>query len=473
MNPLAYRKLLNALGPDLAIVGADSPEHYHRDWTASAAVVPAVVVRPRSTDDVSRTLSLCNELGLPVVPQGGRTGLVRGAMPDPESVVVSLDRMRPEMQLDPIGQRVTVGAGMTLAEVQSLAIENGMSFPVDFGARGSCQIGGMLATNAGGMQVLRYGMIRKQVLGLEAVLADGSVVGSISGLEKNNAGLNLEQLLIGSEGTLGIITRAVLRLVPQDRARCVAMLSVPSVAAAMKVLSRLRQLRLEVNAFEAMWPGYYAYACRVTYDQPLAPHDGLQILIEITGNEDGALFDGLLNALEPLMEDSTVTDAVVAQSEAQADALWEIREANEALTTRYPQIVSFDISLAVRDIEGFVAEWRKSIADIVEGAELICFGHLGDGNLHLAVLSQRRFSASELQETKYVTLSAVGRRGGSISAEHGIGRDKLPYLGLSRTAAEIRAMRSIKAALDPRWILNPDAMLPREMPKSLSEIVFS
>lgn len=452
-------RLLSLLGPDIAKPGPESDPRFHRDWTAQNVVVPQAVVLPRTTEDVSATLDLCDRLGVPVVPQGGLTGLVGGAMPTCDCVVINLTRLSQPPLIDVAACTATVGAGTTLQTLQNAAAAHDLTFPVDFGARGSCQLGGMIATNAGGVHVLHYGMMRAQVLGLEAVLADGTVVSSMNPLVKNNTGYDLRHLFIGSEGTLGVITRATLRLVPTQPARAVALLRVADVDAAHQLLAQLTTQGPDLNAFEAMWPSYYAYACDVTGTAPLPQGDGITLVVETSGYEAIGLEEALLEALEPAMECGLIKDAVLAQSEAQAQEFWDIRETNEALPVHFPWLLGFDVSLPAREMQGFVQRCEAEIAAAIPTARALCFGHLGDGNLHLAITGATPEDSGRL---KALVLGIVGQLGGSISAEHGVGTDKLAYLGLTRSEAEIDTMRRIKRALDPNGILNPGKLFSKD-----------
>ena len=452
-------QLTRALGPDVVIPGAESDTRFRRDWTARAEVMPLAVVLPRTTEEVSTALRLCNAAAVPVIPQGGMTGLVGGAMPSLGSVAVNLARMAPPPEIDTLAGTATVSAGTILQTLQDAAAKRGLSFPVDFGARGSCQVGGMIATNAGGVQVLQHGMTRAQVLGLEAVLADGTVLSAMNPLIKNNTGYDLKQLFIGSEGTLGIITRAILQLVPAHPARAVALLRVADLAAAYGLLERFRRGDVPLNAFEAMWPEYYAFACDVTGSSPLPQGQGLTLLAETTGQDAGALQEALLAALEPAMEDGNIKDAVLSQTEAQAQDFWNIREANEALPTKYPGMLGFDVSLPRTRMQDFIEACSRALGDRPSSEPLLIFGHLGDGNLHIGVPDPERVGRGRYW-VKSVVLETVGHLGGSISAEHGIGTDKRAYLGLTRSAEEIETMRRIKRALDPKGILNPGKLLP-------------
>jgi len=452
-------RLIAALGADRVQRGADSEPRFHRDWTANAPTVPLAVVLPRDTGEVSRALALCHAACVAVVPQGGLTGLVGGAQPQVDAVVINLSRMNAAPQIDAVARVATVQAGVTLQALQEAAEAAGLMFPVDFGARGSCQVGGAISTHAGGVQVLRFGMMRAQVLGLEAVLADGEVIDSMNALMKNNTGHDLKQLFIGTEGTLGIVTRAVLRLVERPAGRCVALARVRDLDAAYQVLRRLGRVLPSLTAFEAMWPDYYAYAVQVLGDAPLPADDGLTLLIELQGPDPRDDDERLAGELGVLMEAGTVADAVLAQSEAQCARFWALREANAELMRHFSRLSGYDVSIAAGATEAFVARCRAALAALSPQIRLLCFGHLGDGNLHLVVATDAAPCVAAAQVKRCVH-DSVGAFHGSISAEHGIGRDKRDDLGITRNAAEIALMRRLKAALDPSNILNPGKLLP-------------
>ena len=456
---MILKLLKSALPDDVVIAGPGSDPRYHRDWTASEPVVPVAVVTPRNAEEVSIALKLCNQEEIPVVPQGGMTGLVGGAMPLADAVVINMSKLTFPIEIDTVSNTATVGAGTVLQTLQEAAAEAGLLFPVDFGARGSCQIGGMIATNAGGIQVLRYGMIRSQVLGLEAVLADGTIVSSMNPLVKNNTGYDLRQLFTGSEGTLGIITRVILRLVPAPSSRAVALVRVGSVDAAFALLANMRREGVELNAFEAMWPNYYAFACSVAEAEPLPCGAGLTLLIETVGEDAENLHSNLENSLGRELQNGLLEDAVISRSEKQAETFWKIREANESLPSRFSSIIGFDISLPAKNIREFMDANYQMLQRKYPNANLLCFGHIGDCNLHLAVASNEgeEFDHSWIKGT---VLGLTGEFGGAISAEHGIGADKLEFLNLTRSQSEIDLMLKIKRALDPQGILNPDKLFP-------------
>jgi len=437
---------------------ADIEPRFFTAYNELPGVRPRALVRPRSVDEVSRTLALCTRLGQPVVPQGGLTGLARGAVALGGEVVLSMERFAGIDALDAAAGTITVRAGTPLQAVQEAADAAGFTFGVDLGARGSCQIGGALATNAGGTRAIRYGMMREQVLGLEAVLADGTVVSSMNRMLKNNAGYDLKQLFIGSEGTLGVITRAVLRLHPKLAEPATALCRVADYDAVVRLWDRVRALP-DVVSFEAMWPAFYRYVANRTPGvvAPFAADDGFAVLIECATSAPGG---DARQALETCLADGfdagLVDDAALATSARQARDLWTLREglAIDAL----PHLVNFDVSLPTGELGAFTQHCEAALR--ARWPDIVClfFGHVGDGNVHIGVSHAGPDAASEaeLDEVVYAVVRAMG---GSISAEHGIGVLKRPYLGHTRSDAEIAVMRRLKDALDPRHILNPGKVL--------------
>lgn len=450
--------LVAALGDTLVTRAAEIDPRYFTAYNEPAGVRPRALVRPRSVDDVSRTLALCTRLGQPVVPQGGRTGLARGAVALGGEIVLSMERFAGVESIDAAAGTMTVRAGTPLQTVQEAADAAGFTFGVDLGARGSCQIGGMLATNAGGTRAIRYGMMREQVLGLEAVLADGTVVSSMNRMLKNNAGYDLKQLFIGSEGTLGVVTRAVLRLHPKLAAPATALCHVQGYDAVVGLWNRLRALP-EIVSFEAMWPAFYDYVARHTPGvvAPFAGDGGFAVLIECATSAPGGDARAVLEAgLADAIDAGLVDDAALATSERQARDLWTLREglAIDAL----PHLVNFDVSLPTGEL-GLFAE-RCEVALRAAWPDIVClfFGHVGDGNVHIGVSldGMRDADADAIDRCVYAVVRDMG---GSVSAEHGIGMLKRAYLAHTRSEAEIGLMRRLKAALDPAGVLNPGKVL--------------
>ena len=401
---------------------------YLTDWTRVRRGMPVAVELPRTTEDVARILKDCHAAGQAVVPQGGMTGLAGGAVPSEGDVCLSLERMTGIESIDQPSATMIVRAGTTLQVVQEAAAENGFEFSLDMGSRGSCQIGGVIATNAGGIRVIQSGTAREQVLGLEVVLADGTVLDSMNQMIKNNTGYDLKQWFIGSEGTLGVITRAVLRLrAPRKRAET-ALCALTDYDAALQLL---HALRVDLSAFEVMWEDFFEFGAKTS---PFNRRYPLYALVETTGS---ALADRL---------DGVVADAVIAYSAAETRAFWDIREAVALFPERLDHPQNFDVSLPI----GRIGEFVDELKGLFPGS--FFFGHIGDSNLHVTVDGN--------SEVDHAIYSLVERYRGSISAEHGIGFLKREFLRCSRSEAEIRAMWAIKKALDPKGILNPGKVLP-------------
>lgn len=456
----------NALLPRLREVlgntvttGADiSPQHF-TDWTGHAPCRPLAVISPATTDAVSIALHLCNEHHVPVVPQGGRTGLSGGAIPTGDSVVISLARMIADPVVDRPSRTLTCSAGMTLAQIQMAAEEAGLRYPVDIGSRDSCQIGGTMATNAGGNTVIRHGMTRNRVLGLEVVLATGKILDLMHPFIKNNAGYDLKQVFVGSEGTLGIITRAILRLAAPLHEVTTALLAFDSYDDLITTVNALQDSQLEVEAFEAMWRDFYCTSCGWMHlaTPPIAPEYPLYAVTQLEGSADQ-----VEAALGTLYEANHIRDVVIATSTAQAHALWKIREATAEFPTRITPI-NFDISLPVGRIGQFAEEIRARLQSRWPTCDLLVFGHVADSNLHMTV-DQDSLPADDRaeQDVDEIVYRHVHDYGGSISAEHGIGLLKREYLHYCASENTIDTMRTIKHALDPNGILNPGKIIAFE-----------
>lgn len=447
--------LVQTLGADSVQTGDAIPARHYTDWSGTAPVRPLALVRPRSTAEVSALLALCSEHRVPVVPQGGLTGLAGAAVPCAHGVAVSLDRMHSIESVDVRAATLTVQAGATLQAVQDAAIAHGLQFGADFGARGSCHIGGAIATNAGGNGVLQYGMLREQVLGLEVVLADGTVLPMLRPMLKNNTGYDLKHFFIGAEGTLGVVTRAVLRLRPLPAARATALVALPGFDAALALLGRLQaRFTGALSAFELMWRDFVEASLR--WQQLRDPFDTAYpflALIDVGGADALQLQAALEMVLGEAMEAGEALDAAIAQSDGQARALWKIREATAELPVHMHPPINFDVSLPQADIGRFAADCRAALDLRWPGHHTVFFGHVGDGNLHLS--TDARTVDGQEAAVEAVVYALVADFHGSVSAEHGIGLHKKPYLGASRTPAELAAMRAIKNALDPLHLLNP------------------
>jgi FAD/FMN-containing dehydrogenase len=417
-----------------------------------------VIVRPASTDEVAAVLALCYARGQRVVTHGGRTGLAGGAYADASEIVLSLERMAKIEEIDSIGQTAQVQAGATLEAVHSAAAAQDLLYPVDLGAKGSATIGGTIATNAGGNHVIRWGMTRQNVLGLEAVLSDGTVVQAMNRLLKNNTGYDLKHIFAGSEGTLGVVTRAVLRLVPAPRSQSVAFLSVGSFAAVLELLARSRRL-LTLSSFEVMWRDYYELmAASGTGRRPVAPGQPFYVLIETLGyNEklDSSLFSEFL---EGAQEANLIADGVSATSGQQATDLWHVREGSEVIVREMSPFVSFDISVDVRHANSFVERAHAALShQFGTAVRTVTLGHLGDNNLHLAVHIGPGTLERELDVERCV-YDIVREFGGALTAEHGVGRFRREFLPEHVSVGALETMGRIRDALDPHHLLNREVL---------------
>lgn len=424
---------------------------------------PRVVLRPKTTAEIAAALRLCHEARQSVVPWGGRTGLVEGARAD-GAVALSLERMNRIEEIDTNGATMTVEAGCILQTVCEAAEEKDMFFPLDLGARGSATIGGNIATNAGGNRVIRYGMMRELVLGIEAVLADGTILSSLNHLIKNNAGYDLKQLFIGSEGTLGVVTRAVLRLRPKPLTQNMAFLAVDEFASLPRILRNVeRGLGGTLSAFEVLWEDFYTLVTTPPANgrTPVPHGHPYYVLIESLGGDPEDDANRFERALAAELENGDIADAAIAKSKAECDRLWALRDDVMQVVRNYP-IFTFDVSLRIGDMESFVADVRADLLARWPAATMMVFGHLGDGNLHL-IPGVGDCSPEAHHAVEDIIYGRLRRCGGSVSAEHGIGLEKRAYLTYSRTPEEIAVMRTLKHALDPHDILNPGKIFG-EMP---------
>jgi FAD/FMN-containing dehydrogenase len=414
-----------------------------------------VLVRPASTEQVAAVLRLCHARGQTVVAHGGLTGLVNGADADRGDIILSLEAMTTIERVDVAGRSLRAQAGVKLGAVQRAAEDHGLVFPLDLGARDSATVGGNISTNAGGLRVLRYGMMRNLVLGIEAVLADGTVLTSLNRMLKNNAGYDLKQLFIGSEGTLGVVTRAELRLVSRTRSQETLLAACPSFDGLVDVLNRLDSgLGGQLAAFEALWGNYYDYntAPPAANLPPLARGAPFYAIAETLGGDPETDRARLETVLGEALEAGSLSDVTLANSEHERRAIWNIREDVWQVKNIAP-LLTFDVSLPIETMKDYADHVTDSVRAFAGDNRSFIFGHLADGNLHIAVAAgDDAATRARVEELVYRPLAAIG---GSVSAEHGIGLEKRAYLPLSRSAAEISTMRLLKNALDPKGILNP------------------
>lgn len=454
-----------ALGEQAVLQGEALEPRYRKAYFAAEpeAVQPLAVVRPRCVDEVATVLRLCHQFRQPLVTQGGMTGLSGGALPNTGELILSLALLRGIEEIDEMAGTMTLLAGTPLQEAQEAAAARGFMVAIDLGARGTCQIGGNLATNAGGNRVIRYGMAKQQALGLEAVLADGTVISSLNKMLKNNAGYDLKQLFLGSEGTLGVITRAVLKLEPLPNCVQTAFCAVDSYAKVVGLLRHAqRRLSGRLSAFETLWADYYEFVTRRLPGQrePLPSGSPFYVLLDLQGSDgerDGELF-GLM--LEEALAEGLISDAVIASSEKETQSLWKLRDAPGEFPSVWPGLVSFDVSLPIGSIGPFVEALAPLFDTRFPGCEYVHFGHVGDSNLHVCIATPQ-LPAADLPEQaiKDCLYDLLRDFGGCVSAEHGIGSYKTEYLAHSRSPAEIALMRTLKLALDPHQLLNPGRVL--------------
>lgn len=455
-------RLAAILGPGSVLEDEAIGAHYRTDVSGKYKSRPACLVKPRTAEEVAAIIRAASEHAVPVTVVGGQTGTVGSAVPADGGIALSLERMNRVVEIDPLSMTMTVEAGCILQIAQEAAEAQGALLPLDLGARGSATIGGVIGTNAGGNRVLRWGMMRDMVIGLEAVLADGSIVSSLTKMLKDNAGYNWKHLIIGSEGTLGIVTRAVLRLRPLPRSRQTGLIATASFTQAITALRRLEVgLSGRLSSFELMWEDFYAAMSAAQLAQrprPMALGHGFYALAEAMGGDEETDLAQFEQQLMGLMEEGIVTDAVIAQSVREREALWAVREDMAPGLGPLRPFASYDVSMGVGDMPRFVQEARANMAQAVPDAQILFYGHAGDGNLH-AIVSAGQMDAGLQRRFDTAIFDAVRTVGGSIAAEHGIGVSRAPYLRWTRSDSELKLMRTLKLALDPQDILNRGKLL--------------
>ncbi|MGB4860450.1 MAG: FAD-binding oxidoreductase [Dokdonella sp.] len=443
--------------PDLRVLtDAADLEHYGRDWTRRWVPAPLAIALPTSIDEVQQIVRWASQHRIGLVPSGGRTGLSGGAVAANGELVVSFERMNKVLGFDAVDRTLTVQPGVVLESVQRAAESHGLRYPVDFGARGSCAIGGTIATNAGGIRVIRHGMTRQWIAGLKVVTANGELLDFNRSLVKNNSGYDLRQLMIGSEGTLGLIVEATLILVDAPPPSQVMLFAVPAMDVLMDVFATCRS-RLSLSAFEFFTDRALHHVVAHGAQKPFAEDHPYYVVCEFDA-ADEAQQNAALEVFEHCVEQGWASDGVVAQSDAQAAALWRLRDGiTDSIATYRPY--KNDVSVRVSVVPAFLHDAEDLLAREYPDFEVVWFGHIGDGNLHISVLKPAGTSDDDfLKQCEHVTkllCHCLEKHGGSISAEHGIGLVKKPYLGSTRSAAEIEWMRAIKHVLDPLGIMNP------------------
>lgn len=462
-------RLAGIVGHGGVLTDPDLMASYTVDWTGRWRGQAALVVRPTSTEQVAAVVAICAAAGMAMIPQGGNTGLVGGAVPgalpagavpdlaSPLPVVISLVRLDRLEPVDVEAAQVTVGAGVTLGSLQRHLASSGtgLAFGVDLGPRDTATIGGMVATNAGGIHVIRYGGMRQQVAGIEAVLADSSVIARLDGLTKDNTGYDLAGLFTGSEGTLAIVTSLRLRLIPALTFRVTALIGMDDTATAVSLVARMRRDLRSLQAAELFYRDGLELVCRhASLNHPLTRWWPAYLLVECAGDDDS-----VLDELAGFIERAGVPDeaAAVAIDPAARAQLWALRDGHTDVVNGFGQPPhKFDVSLPTAALAAFVGMVGATVAEVAPSATLVLWGHVGDGNLHVNVIGL----APDDDIVDDAVLRLVASMGGSISAEHGIGRAKIHWIGLTRSAGDLRAMRAIKAALDPNGLFNPGVLLP-------------
>ncbi len=473
VTPAILEGLRAIVGDKGLIVDEAGKEPFVRDWRGVLSGNAAVVVRPGSTEEVSKVVKLCHDNGIAIVPQAGNTGLMGGATPYPShaGIVLSVGRMNRVIEVDTVGYSMTVEAGCVLQTLQETAASHDRFFPLSLGAQGSCMIGGNLSTNAGGVQVLRYGNARNLVLGLEVVLPNGDIWNGLRSLKKDNTGYDLKHVFMGAEGTLGIITRAVLKLWPAPKDVATAWLAVRDPKAAIEILSEAHSASEDnVGSCELMNRAGTDMVLRniPNVQDPLKADTDWFLLLEWSSSRpraDGA--EGMSEKMEQFladqMEAGRVLDAVIAQNEAQARNMWVIRESVAPASRAEGPGLSYDVSVSVSRVPAFIEQGMKAVYDILPSIRPYPLGHIGDGNIHFSFMGPKGMDRDTLRQYSPAITRAVNDlvrdMGGSISAEHGIGIEKIDELAHYRSRIELDTMRSIKRALDPKNIMNPGKIL--------------
>lgn len=449
-------KFIEILGENGVIYGEDV-EKRAGDWAGQTICGANAILRPQTTQEISQILEICNANNIKIVPAGGLTGLVHGAEAKKDEIQISFERMNKVISIDPIGKTMLVEAGCPLQKVHEVANEQGLMFAVDLGARGSCTIGGNISTNAGGNQVIRYGMMREQILGLEAVLANGTIISSLNSLLKNNAAYDLKQLFIGSEGTLGLITKAVLRLHAKPISQNTAMVSLNNFADLKLFFQNISNaFGGSLSSFEVLWGEYYELLTQKSkrHNPPISIGAPFYAIVETQGFDTQKDSEFFMEVFEKIIEDGGIEDAIICQNKAQREQIWAIREDILGLFELLSPLATFDVSMPINDMEKYIEQLKTSIkTEIGEQAEVIVWGHMGDCNLHIIISPKKDIETcrKQIENLVYSPLKALN---GSISAEHGIGLEKRDYLSISRNESEIQLMKLLKSTLDPNGILN-------------------
>jgi len=453
--------LVSICGPQAVLDQEALLERYHHIWKMDQPLQAVAVVLPASTQEVAAILQLCNQLKQEVVVHGGLTNLVGGTETQPHQLVLSLERMNTIEEVDPISKTLTAQAGVIIENLIDAAAERDLMLPLNFGAKGSAQIGGALATNAGGLRVFRFGMTRQLVLGLEYVLPDGRIVSSLKKIIKDNSGYDLKQLLIGSEGTLGIITKVVLRLTQAPKTRSSALVGVQNYAKVLDLLKHLdKGLGGTLSGFELMWQ--HTFETMTTppsiHTAPLPKDYPYYVFIETMGNDPENDFLRLETLITEALETDIILDGVLAQTQRELNTIWQIREDVSVLAAQAQDDQHFDISLPIPKIGSIIDSIKQELRALSFVDRIFTFGHVADGNIHF-IIGKKQNSPEIIKAINEVVYRQLKENNGSVSAEHGIGLHKKDYLNTSKSEVEIAIMKQLKALFDPHQILNPKRII--------------
>ena len=454
-------ELIKELGDHKVLYGDAIADRYVHIWKMDERLHAKAVLLPQTTQDVATIAKICHSHNQPIVVHGGLTNLVGSTETNIKEVVISMEKMNRIEEVDPMSRTCTVQAGVVLEAVQESADSHHLLFPLNFGAKGSSQVGGFISTNAGGLRVFRFGMTRNLVLGLEAVLADGTIISSIKKIIKDNSGYDIKQLFIGSEGTLGIITKATLKLVEKPKSRVCAFAAIDSYESVVSFLKFMdQQFAGMLSGYELIWNStYQAMTSEASgVKPPLGPDYPYYVLVEGLGSDQLADQAKMMTCLEVAMENGLIVDAVPAQSSSDVEWFFRIREDVHVLKSQCTIDQHFDISLPIPLIGDFFANAEKALYNLSGVQKVFLFGHIADGNIHIIVGKENDHPSltKQINDIVYLPLQGIG---GSISAEHGIGLHKKSYLYLSRTQAEIKLMECLKQSMDPKQLLNRGKVL--------------
>lgn len=456
MNISVVETLEKRLAPNQILVNEAVSERSHHIWHMDKPLEAIAVVLPKNTEEVAEVLKICHAHNQPVVVHGGMTNMVGSTETRREELVISMEKMNQIVEFDDIGRTMTVQAGVILQDIQEKAREKNLLFPLNFGAKGSAQIGGVISTNAGGMRVVKYGMTRHLVLGVEAVLADGTIINSLKKIIKDNSGFDLKQLFIGSEGTLGLVTRAVLKLLEAPTSRNTAFIGLQTYEQVISLLKHMDAgLGGNLSCFELIWNNtFQAMTSAPAQVKPPLPYDyPYYVLLESLGNQQEADRQLLEELLVEAQEQGMIEDAAMAFTESDLNWFFKIREDVDVLVNRCRNDQHFDISLPISSIGDTVNKILEELATLPGVEKVFAFGHVADGNIHL-IVGKAEETPELIKAVNQIVYAPLQALGGSVSAEHGIGVHKKPYLALSRTPAEIQLMKLLKRSMDPKGILN-------------------